>query len=200
MVDIVDRKTRSRMMAAVRSKNTKPELAVRRRLHQLGLRFRLHSKTLPGSPDLSFPKYGTAVFVHGCFWHRHQGCKDASRPKSNSRFWENKLLANVRRDKKQRRALQSLGWKVLTIWECEISERALARIAREVRRGAKSQTLRRRQPDDLGTEPAGPSARGASADALQSRAQQAQKPRYQIVDTRQSSQRGYGNLAEIPEA
>ena len=135
MTDIVDTKTRSRMMANVRGHNTAPEMAVRRIAHQMGLRFRLHQKDLPGRPDLVFPKHQLVVFVHGCFWHRHEGCKHASTPKSRSAFWVTKLAANVARDRRQEAALQALGWRVLVIWGCETGdsvavERRLAALTR----------------------------------------------------------------------
>ena len=110
---------RSWLMAQVKSKHTSPELRVRSAAHSLGLRFRLHRKDLPGSPDLVFVKSKTALFVHGCFWHRHPHCAKASTPKSRVEFWAGKFDANVKRDKRNRRDLRKLGWKVLTIWECQ---------------------------------------------------------------------------------
>ena len=98
MVDVVDKATRSRMMSGIQGKNTKPELLVRKYLHGRGLRFRLHARELPGKPDLVFPKYKAVVFVHGCFWHRHAGCKYATTPGSREQFWTNKLSENVARD------------------------------------------------------------------------------------------------------
>lgn len=111
---------RSALMSRVRGKHTSPELAVRRMAHSLGLRFRLHRKDLPGRPDLVFPKHQTVVFVHGCFWHRHPRCKNASTPKSNVEFWRDKFERNVARDAKNRADLEAAGWRVETIWECEI--------------------------------------------------------------------------------
>ena len=122
MVDIVDSATRSRMMAGIQGKNTKPELLVRKYLHGRGLRFRLHAKELPGKPDMVFPKYKVVVFVHGCFWHRHSGCKYATTPTSRKHFWTNKLSENVARDSYQIAALGGLGWQVLVVWECELRE------------------------------------------------------------------------------
>lgn len=122
MVDVVDRETRSRMMSGIRGKHTKPELLVRKYLHRRGLRFRLHAKGLPGKPDLVFPKHRAVVFVHGCFWHRHAGCKYASTPHSREQFWANKLSENVARDTYQTSALEGLGWRVLIVWECELRE------------------------------------------------------------------------------
>lgn len=109
---------RSAMMRAVRGKDTKPELAVRQTLHRLGFRFRLHRKDLPGRPDIVLPRHRLAIFVHGCFWHRHAGCKRASSPKTRSEFWNAKFEANVARDDRVQCALQDAGWKVLIVWEC----------------------------------------------------------------------------------
>lgn len=106
-------------MAKVRNRNTGPELLVRQVAHSLGLRFRLHRRDLPGSPDVVFPKYRIALFVHGCFWHQHYSCKRASRPKTNSEFWETKLERNIERDQKAVAELNRLGWRTAIIWECE---------------------------------------------------------------------------------
>jgi DNA mismatch endonuclease (patch repair protein) len=110
---------RSRVMSAVRGKDTTPELIVRRLLHAMGFRFRLHRKDLPGKPDIVLPKYQTCIFVHGCFWHQHPRCKRASRPASNIKFWDAKLLGNIERDKRNYRALKKLGWRIMVIWECK---------------------------------------------------------------------------------
>ena len=110
---------RSAQMALVRGRDTKPEMCVRKALHALGLRYRLHVRSLPGTPDLVFPSRGVALFVHGCFWHRHPGCAAARLPKSRLEFWEQKLAGNVERDKRNRAALEAAGWKVIEIWECE---------------------------------------------------------------------------------
>lgn len=122
MVDVVDPATRSRMMSGIRGKNTKPEILVRKFLHARGLRFRLHVKDLPGKPDLVFPKHRTVVFVHGCFWHHHAGCKYATTPSNRADFWKNKLSENVVRDQYQVAALNGLGWRVLVVWECELRD------------------------------------------------------------------------------
>lgn len=122
MADVVDKATRSRMMSGIQGKNTKPELLVRKFLHGRGLRYRLHAKELPGKPDLVFPKYKAVVFVHGCFWHQHAGCKYASMPRSREHFWANKLSENVARDTYQIAALEELGWHVFVVWECELRE------------------------------------------------------------------------------
>lgn len=113
---------RKRNMSAVKGKDTKPELLVRKLLHALGYRFRIQRKDLPGRPDIVLPRYKTAIFVNGCFWHRHEGCKYASTPSTNSEFWEKKFTANVERDARNYAALKALGWKVLIIWECEVKE------------------------------------------------------------------------------
>lgn len=132
MADIVDRATRSRMMAGIKAKDTAPEMAVRRFLHSHGFRYRLHEKNLPGTPDIVLPKYRTAIFVHGCFWHQHSRCKYAARPNSNRLFWENKLGTNRDRDKRDKRHLRKLGWKVLTIWECQLSETKLSALTERI--------------------------------------------------------------------
>jgi DNA mismatch endonuclease, patch repair protein len=110
------------MMAGIRGTNTKPELAVRRFLHRLGFRYRLHDKRLPGRPDLVLPRYRTAVFVHGCFWHQHPGCRLAAKPGTNVDFWRAKLEGNVARDERVRSQLAESGWKALTVWECEVGD------------------------------------------------------------------------------
>ena len=114
---------RSRNMSAIKSKNTKPEIIVRKLLHSMGYRFRLHKKDLPGSPDIVLPKYKTVIFVHGCFWHRHNNCKFATTPKTRTEFWENKFKENIERDIKNQNKLKNLGWKSRIIWECEIKDK-----------------------------------------------------------------------------
>ena len=114
---------RSRNMSAIKSKNTKPEIKVRKVLHSMGYRFRLHSKNLPGSPDIVLPKYKTVIFVHGCFWHRHQNCKYASTPKTRQEFWNKKFNENINRDKINQENLSSKGWKIIVVWECEINDK-----------------------------------------------------------------------------
>ena len=119
MVDRISPERRSWLMSRVKSKNTTPEMRVRQTAHALGLRFRLHKKDLPGKPDLVFAKYNTALFVHGCFWHRHQSCRKASIPKTRVDFWKSKFDANVSRDQRVANDLRELGWNVAVIWECE---------------------------------------------------------------------------------
>lgn len=112
----------SRRMALVHSVNTKTEMAVRRLVHSMGYRYRLHRRDLPGTPDLVFPSRRAAVFVHGCFWHHHKGCPRATMPKSNTEFWTNKLERNRARDVRNLVALEADGWRVLTVWECELKD------------------------------------------------------------------------------
>ena len=110
---------RSRNMSAIKSKNTKPEIKVRKVLHSMGYRFRLHSKDLPGSPDIVLPKYKTVIFVHGCFWHRHENCKYASNPKTRQEFWNKKFKENIKRDSEIQDKIKNLDWRSVVIWECE---------------------------------------------------------------------------------
>nr|WP_196481882.1 very short patch repair endonuclease [Burkholderia vietnamiensis] len=123
-MDTVDPATRSRMMAGIRSTNTRPELTVRKFLHAQGFRFRLHHGALPGRPDIVLPKWRTAIFVHGCFWHRHPGCDKATTPSTNVEKWRAKFSDNVARDRKVRDALVNNGWKVIVIWECGIGRKS----------------------------------------------------------------------------
>ena len=118
---------RSALMSRVKAKGTKPELNVRRLAHGLGYRYRLHRRDLPGSPDLVFPGRRKALFVHGCFWHRHQGCRKTTMPKTRAKFWQRKFDDNVRRDERVIAALRDLGWGVLVVWECETSDENLLR-------------------------------------------------------------------------
>lgn len=118
MTDIVDKQTRSRMMSGIKGKDTQPEIKVRRFLHSLGFRYRLHVRTLPGTPDICLPKYQTVIFVQGCFWHRHRGCRLAYMPASNIEKWRDKFKQNVQRDRKNLRALVKAGWRVIVLWEC----------------------------------------------------------------------------------
>lgn len=118
-MDIYSREKRSALMSNVRTANTTPELVVRRQLHSLGFRFRLHNKTLPGKPDITLPKHRIVIFVHGCFWHHHKNCPKSKLPSTNREFWAEKIASNVTRDTKKTAALRRLGWRVLVIWECE---------------------------------------------------------------------------------
>lgn len=120
MADVVDSATRSRMMAGIRGANTQPEVRLRKALHRLGLRFRLHRAGLPGRPDIVFPGRMAVVLVHGCFWHRHKGCRFATVPATRPDFWETKFRTNVERDARNVAALRKLGWRVRIVWECDI--------------------------------------------------------------------------------
>jgi len=134
-MDVVDAATRSRMMSGIRSKDTKPEMTVRKYLHSQGFRYRLHARKLPGSPDLVLPKYKVAIFVHGCFWHRHQGCRYATTPASNAEKWKLKFDTNTERDARKANMLRDAGWRVITVWECELKqtpEERLGRLVREI--------------------------------------------------------------------
>ncbi len=124
-MDFIDSEFRSRLMGRIRGKDTKPEMVVRRIAHRLGFRFRLHRRDLPGSPDLVFPASRKVVFVHGCYWHRHPGCRLAYLPKSNIEFWTDKFAANVARDEKAIAALREQDWEPLVIWECETKDSIL---------------------------------------------------------------------------
>lgn len=131
-MDIVTRERRSSIMARIRGRDTKPELAVRRAAHAIGYRFRLHRRDLPGSPDMVFPARRKVVFVHGCYWHRHPRCRLAYTPKSNVTFWTTKFDRNVRRDEEAQTRLLELGWDALTIWECQTADDSwLKRLLRE---------------------------------------------------------------------
>ena len=123
MTDIYEPRKRSEIMSRIRGRGTKPELIVRRIAHRLGFRFRLHRKDLPGRPDIVFPRHRAVIMVHGCFWHRHPGCKHASSPKTRESYWKSKLDDNVARDRRNETALRELGWRVMVIWECETKDR-----------------------------------------------------------------------------
>lgn len=118
MADVVDRATRSRMMSGIKGRNTRPELVVRRALHAAGFRYRLHVPNLPGRPDIVLPKHRAVILVHGCFWHRHPGCRFSTTPATRPEFWAEKFARNVERDARDRRALQASGWRIATLWEC----------------------------------------------------------------------------------
>ena len=119
MADVVDKATRSRMMAGIRGKDTKPELVIRSALHRRGLRFKLHDTSLPGRPDLVFPKFRAVIFVQGCFWHLH-ACEYFKWPASNKLFWRSKLIANAKRDTRTMEVLIGQGWRVCLVWECAL--------------------------------------------------------------------------------
>ena len=132
MVDIVDKATRSRMMAGIGGKNTRPEMVVRKHLFAAGFRYRLHRRDLPGRPDIVLPKHKTVIFVHGCFWHRHAGCRFAATPATNAQFWQEKLDGNVERDRRATRALLAAGWRVLRVWECRTGPKDLERLVADL--------------------------------------------------------------------
>lgn len=137
MVDKVSKETRSYNMSQIKGKDTKPEIIVRRYLFSKGLRYRKNDKRYPGSPDIVLPKYNTIVFVHGCFWHLHNGCKYAKIPKSNVDFWKNKLYGNKERDKRNQNILEEMGWNVITVWECQLKkdrqEQTLKRLLAQIK-------------------------------------------------------------------
>lgn len=122
MADRLSPEKRSWNMSRIKGKDTKPEMAVRKYLFSKGFRFRKNDKRYPGKPDIVLPKYHTVIFIHGCFWHRHAGCKEATMPKTRTEFWENKFRQNVDNDAKHKLQLEEMGFKVITIWECEIEK------------------------------------------------------------------------------
>jgi DNA mismatch endonuclease (patch repair protein) len=122
MADVHDKKTRSYNMSQIKGRNTKPEIKVRKFLFSNGLRFRLHDKKLSGRPDIILPKYKSIIFVHGCFWHGHEGCKYFVIPKTRTDFWLNKIRTNIANDKKNAEILKQKGWKVFIAWECELNK------------------------------------------------------------------------------
>lgn len=138
MTDVFTRAKRSEVMSRIRGRNTRPERAVRSLLHRRGYRFRLHVATLPGRPDIVMPKYRAVILVHGCFWHRHSGCRFSYSPKTRVEFWQKKFSANQRRDRDVESALEKLGWRVITVWECQIRdlETLAARLALELTKAA----------------------------------------------------------------
>lgn len=133
MADVVTPEVRSRMMAGIRGKDTKPEMLIRKGLHRLGIRFLVHDKRLPGKPDLVFPKWRAAIFVNGCFWHGHD-CRLFKLPSTRTEFWRDKIAANKKRDATALRKLDEAGWRVLSIWECEIKGRSAEEIESVLRR------------------------------------------------------------------
>lgn len=123
---------RSEIMSRIRGKNTRPEMVVRRFLHGKGLRYRLHDRKLPGTPDLVFPSRKVAIFVHGCFWHGHADCKRAALPSTRTEFWSEKISTNVERDRRAEASLHEAGWKVIVVWQCEIDRSHLERLHKEI--------------------------------------------------------------------
>lgn len=122
MADVHSKETRSYNMSQIKGKDTKPEVLVRKFLFSKGLRFRKNDKRYPGHPDVVLPMYKTAVFIHGCFWHLHEGCRYAKIPSSNVDFWEKKLNGNRDRDKRNKDMLEEMGWRVITVWECQLKK------------------------------------------------------------------------------
>lgn len=133
-MDTLSAEERSHVMSLVRSKDTKPEMVVRRLLHRLGYRYRLHVRDLPGSPDLVFPSRKAVIFVSGCYWHRHNCVNGRRLPKTRSEWWENKLEANRKRDQTQQRQLRRHGWRVLIVWECQITPSQIDRLSARLQR------------------------------------------------------------------
>ena len=132
-MDHLSKEKRSWNMSRIRSKNTKPEILVRSQLHRSGYRFRLHVKDLPGKPDIVLPKYKSVIFVNGCFWHRHRGCKYAYKPKSKVKFWNRKFTQNIKRQEEVTKQLRKLKWNVLVIWECEVNnEKTFKKVLRKL--------------------------------------------------------------------
>jgi DNA mismatch endonuclease, patch repair protein len=122
MVDIFSKRKRSEIMSKIKPKDSTQELIIRRLIFSMGYRFRLHSKDLPGKPDIVFPKYKKVIFVHGCFWHGHKNCKRAAIPATNRGFWKNKISKNLIRDKRNYALLRKIGWNYLIIWQCQIKK------------------------------------------------------------------------------
>lgn len=133
MVDVVDRATRSRMMAGIRGTDTNPELLLRRALHRQGFRYRLHDRRLPGRPDLVLPRHKAVIFVHGCFWHRHEGCHWCTTPASNVDFWDAKFASNVERDRRHEHLLREAEWRVAKVWECALRQEPSRTVAELIR-------------------------------------------------------------------
>ena len=127
MADVHSQAIRSKNMAAIKGKNTKPEMLVRKFLHANGYRYKLHDKNLPGKPDIVLPKYKTVIFVHGCYWHGHKNCKYFVVPKTRTEWWLNKINGNIANDEKAVKALKKEGWKVITIWECNLKSSKVAK-------------------------------------------------------------------------
>ena len=125
MADVHSKETRSYTMSQIKGRNTKPEMLVRKFLHAQGFRYKLHDKTLPGKPDIVLPKYKTVIFIHGCFWHGHEGCKYFVVPKTRTEWWLNKINGNIANDEKALKTLQQAGWKIITLWECELKSEKL---------------------------------------------------------------------------
>ena len=135
MAEKISPETRSKIMSRIKGKNTSPEVKVRSFLHKMGFRYRLHKKNLPGVPDLTLTKYKAVIFIHGCFWHQHYGCKHSGIPLSTQNYWEPKLKKTIKRDQEHQKIYEKMGWRVLIIWECEVSEENLKKLAIKIRGG-----------------------------------------------------------------
>jgi DNA mismatch endonuclease (patch repair protein) len=132
MADIFPPEKRSEIMRKIKPRGSKQEIFIRKLVHSMGYRYRLHKKDLPGTPDLVFPKYKKVIFVHGCFWHGHEGCKRSALPTTNVEFWKKKISGNVKRDKSNYQRLEQLGWKYMTVWQCEIKESQKEKLKRTI--------------------------------------------------------------------
>lgn len=141
MVDIVDNRTRSRMMAGIKAKDTRPELRLRKALHAAGFRYRIHVRQLPGRPDIVLPRFRAAVQVNGCFWHRHAGCRHATTPATRSEFWREKFAANVARDDRNLALLQAAGWRTAVVWECGLRARDIGTLLEDLSVWIRSEEL-----------------------------------------------------------
>lgn len=155
-MDVVDPATRSRMMAGIRGKGTRPEIAVRRALHAAGFRFRLHDRRLPGRPDIVLPRYRAVILVHGCFWHRHEGCRLTTTPATRVEFWEQKFAGNVARDARDAVLLAAAGWRIAVVWECGLRAKDIAPLMTRLTAWLRSDEARLELPDAGGGEGIGP--------------------------------------------
>lgn len=149
MMDTVDKKTRSKIMASVKQRDTGPEMLLRKELHRLGFRYRLHDRKLPGSPDIVLKKHRAVIFVHGCFWHRH-GCKLSTSPSTQKEFWQNKFEQNAKRDKKKYEELLKMGWRILVVWQCAIKATTIESISKVITGWLNSNRKYRELPNIIG--------------------------------------------------
>lgn len=150
-MDTMDKQTRSRVMSRIRGRDTKPEMVLRKSLHKLGFRYRLHVRSLPGKPDIVLPKYCAAILVHGCFWHRHPNCSLATTPSSNVSFWQQKFRNTIARDAKVLRELQNLEWRVATVWQCALGKNVLAQTTASLGNWIKSDAVQLEIPQRKST-------------------------------------------------
>ena len=149
MADRIPKEKRSEIMSRIRSANTKPELLLRRAMWRMGFRYRVNDRRLPGKPDIVLPRYRTVVFVHGCFWHGHEGCKNYTVPKTNIDFWTAKVARNRERDQEEWRRLEAMGWSVVIVWECQLKKAELdetvSRVAEEILRNGENRKKEREE-------------------------------------------------------